>query len=42
MTENGTSRTDIQRRKQGEEQRPEADGPSTPAPPASADHGKPD
>jgi hypothetical protein len=42
MTENGPSRTDIQRRKHGEEQRPEADGPSTPAPPASAKHGKPD
>jgi hypothetical protein len=28
--------------KQGEEQRPEADGPSTPAPPASPEHGKPE
>ena len=29
-------------RKQGEEQRPEADGPATPAPPATPHHGKPE
>ncbi len=29
-------------RKQGEEQRPEADGPSTPHPPASPKHGTPE
>jgi hypothetical protein len=34
--------THEQGRKQGEEQRPEADGPATPAPPASPQHGKPE
>ena len=33
--------THTEGRKQGEEQRPEADGPPTPAPPASPEHGKP-
>ena len=34
--------THTEGRKQGEEQRPEADGPPTPAPPASPEHGKPE